>query len=76
MEVGSGDRWIQREQPFGSIALAVGCGFDESVDCGGELERQLLDVLAQRLPRIETVLAGDHRLRVVQRDRPAREVGI
>ncbi len=76
MEVGATDRRVQREQPFGPIPSAVGCGLDELVHRGGELERQLIDALVQRLPRIEPVLAGDHRLRVVEREWSARESGV
>ena len=39
-----------------------------------EVERQLLDALAQRVPGWEAVLARDDRLRVVERERRAGEV--
>src|SRR5213082_1985785 len=57
---------MQRENPPGAIAPAVGRCFEELVDRSVELERHLLDVLAQLVPRREPVLARDHRLRIVQ----------
>src|SRR5262245_23821063 len=62
---------MQREDPFGAIAAAVGGRLNELADGVVECERQLLDTLAQRVPGDEAVLAGDHRLRVVQRERAA-----
>ena len=41
---------------------------------GAELEGELLHALAKRVPRVEPVLARDHRLRVVQPERCAREI--
>ena len=76
VEAGASDRRVQREQPFGAIAPAVGRRLDELIHRGAELERQLFDALVQRLPGIEAVLARDHRLRVVERERPSREIGV
>src|SRR5437764_2636478 len=57
---------MQRENPLGGVAPACGRCFEELVDRGVELERHLLDVLAQLVPRREPVLARHHRLRIVQ----------
>src|SRR6266550_151642 len=57
---------MQRENPLGAIAAAVGRCFEELFDRSVELEHHLLDVLAQLVPRREPVLARDHRLRIVQ----------
>src|SRR5207248_2054816 len=53
-------------------AAAVRRCFEELVDRSVELERHLLDVLAQLVPRREAVLARDQRLRIVQGGRLAR----
>src|SRR5256886_1380062 len=62
---------MQRENPLGAIAAAVRRCFEELVDRSVELERHLLDVLAQLVPRREPVLARDQRLRIVQGGRLA-----
>ena len=67
---------MEREQPFGAIGAAVGRRLDEHLDRGAELERQLLDALAQPIPGVESVFARDDRLRVVERERPSRQVGV
>ena len=54
---------------------AAGRAADELVDRGVERQRARLDLFAQRVPRGESVLARDHRLRVVQREASARELG-
>src|SRR5262249_61391520 len=43
---------------------------------GAELERELLDTLTECVPRVEAVLSGDNRLRVVKRERRARQIGL
>ena len=58
---------------LGAIRAAVGSRLDEFVDRGREFEREFFDTLAQGVPRIESVFAGDHRLRVVQCECGARE---
>src|SRR2546429_4691324 len=63
---------MQRENPLGAIAAAVGRCFEELVDRSVELERHLLDVLAQLVPRREPVLPRDQRLRIVRGGRFAR----
>ncbi len=50
---------MQGEQPLGSLASSAGRGFDELIDGGAEFEGELLDALAERVPRIESVLPGD-----------------
>ena len=70
----AGDARVQREQAFGARRSAVGGGLDELARGGVEVERQLLDLLAQRVPGWEAVLARDDRLRVVERERRAGEV--
>src|SRR5438067_5742570 len=62
---------MQRENPLGAIAAAVRRCFEELVDRSVELERHLLDVVAQLVPRCEPVLARDQRLRIVQGGRLA-----
>src|SRR5213076_3372607 len=57
---------MQRENPLGAIGAAVRRCFEELVDRGVELERHLLDVLAQLVPRREPVLARELSLRIVQ----------
>ena len=65
---------MQREQALCAIGSIVGRGFDERVRGGTEFERELLYTLAKCIPRIETVLACDGRLRVVQPERCALEI--
>ena len=63
---------MQRENPLGAIAAAVGRCFEKLVDRSVELERHRFDVIAQLVPRREPVLPRDHRLRIVQGGRFAR----
>src|SRR5207248_2027603 len=72
VKIGRRDLRMQRENPLGAIAAAVRRCFEELVDRSVELERHLLDVLAQLVPRREAVLARDQRLRIVQGGRLAR----
>jgi hypothetical protein len=51
---------VQGEQPLGAIRASVRGGLDEGTDRGVESERQFFDVRAQRIPRLEAVLARDH----------------
>ena len=67
---------MQREQALCAIGAAVGRRFDEPVRGGAEFERELLYALAKGVPRVEAVLARDDRLRVVEPERRAREIGV
>ncbi len=69
------DPGMQREQPFGAAGGAAGGAPDELVDGGVERERARVDLVAQRVPGRESVLACDHGLRVVQRERELAELG-
>ena len=60
---------MKREQSLGAAGRAAGRAANEFVDRGVERQRARLDLLAQRIPRREAVLARDHGLRVVQRQR-------
>ena len=75
-EVRARDPRMEREQPLGAIGATVGRRLDEQVHGGAEFERELLDALAQRVPGVESMLARDDRLRVVERERPSRQIGV
>src|SRR6185369_14349713 len=70
----SRDARIECEQPLGARRPAVRRRLDELARGGVEVERSLLDVLEQRVPGREAMLARDHRLRVVERERSSGEV--
>ena len=76
VERGAGDARMECEQALGAVAAAAGRRFDELLHGGADRQRPLLDPLAQRVPRVEPVLARDNRLRVVQRQRRPREIGV
>ena len=75
-EVRARDPRMEREQPLGAIGSTVGRRLDEHVHGRAEVEDQLLDALAQRVPGVEPVLARDDRLRVVERERPSRQIRV
>ena len=83
LQRGRGDVRIEREQPVRAAGRAAGRAAQELVDRCLERQRSCFDFLAQRRPGREPVLAGDHRLRVVERqiecadlfDRFARQRG-
>ena len=72
VEIRVRDPRVQREHSFGAVAPAVRRRFEELGQGGVELERHRFDVVMQRVPGFETVLAGEHRLRIVQGARLAR----
>ena len=74
VEAGARDPWMQRKQPLGAIAASVCRGLDELLDGRAEFEVQFFDALAKPIPRVESVLASDHRLRVVKCDWGALEL--
>ncbi len=57
----------QRQQPFGTARRVTRRATDEFVDSLPERQRSCLHFFAQRGPGRESMLASDHRLRVVQR---------
>jgi hypothetical protein len=67
---------MKRKEALCAIRPPVGRGLDERVRRGTEFERDLLDPLAKGVPRVEPVLARDHRLRVVEPQRRALEIGM
>jgi len=75
LQVGVRDAGVQREQPPRAAGCVAGGAAHELVHGGFEGQRALLDVLAQRVPGREAVLARDHRLGVVQRKRERAEPG-
>jgi hypothetical protein len=67
---------MQGEQPIGPAAAPACRGFDELFDRGLEVEGEFFDALAKRIPGVEPVLSGDHRLCIVERDGGAPKVGV
>jgi hypothetical protein len=59
---------MQRQQPLRAAGRPSRRAANELLDGGLERERARLDLLAQRVPGVEPVLARDHRLRVVERE--------
>src|SRR5436309_1060094 len=72
VEIRVRDPRVQCEHPLGAIVAAVRRRFEELVQRGVELERDRFNVVVQRVPGGETVLACDHGLRIVQGMRLAR----
>src|SRR5262249_10805829 len=73
VEVRTRDRRMQLEQAFGAVWAFAGRRFEEAIERRAKFEAQLFDALAQRVPRVESVLARDHGLRIVQRERTPGE---
>src|SRR2546422_477835 len=71
VEIRSRDLRIEREHPFGPIAAAVRRRLEELGQRGVELEGHRFDVVTQRVPGAEAVLACDDPLRIVQSTRLA-----
>jgi hypothetical protein len=66
---------MQREQTHRASGGAAGRTSNEFVDGSGKRKRALFDVLAQRIPRFESVLACDHRLGIVQGETGGAQLG-
>src|SRR5260370_20899091 len=66
VEVCTGDSGMLGEQPLGSLMASASRGFNELVDGGVEFKGEFLDALAKRVPRVESLLTGRHRLVVVE----------
>src|SRR5262249_48299385 len=76
VEIRVRDAWMEREEPLGALGATIGCRLNELLQCGAELQGQLLDALTEGIPRVESMLARDHRLRVVRREGAARQIGV
>ncbi len=69
VEVRFRDPRMQRQNTLGAITAPIGGRFEKLIDRRIELEREGFHMLPQRVPRREAVLARDHRLSVVERER-------
>ncbi len=72
---GRGNAGIEREQPVRATGAAARGAADELVHRRVERHRARLDLLPECVPREKPVLAGDHRLRVVERQARDVEIG-
>jgi len=74
VQAGARNARVQREQTLRARRSSVGGGFHELAHGVVEAERQLLDAVAQCIPRREAILARDGRLGVVEGERRPGEL--